>query len=54
MVAWTLTPQCFSGAFACFFPQDIGLTSVATSSAHWPFPAMQLQQGRNFEAAVIL
>ena len=53
MVAWTLTPWCPSSALTRFFPGGIGLTLVAKGSAHQIFPAMQLQQGHNFEAAVI-
>jgi len=33
MGAWTRTPPRFSGAFARFFPENIGLTSVLTGSA---------------------
>jgi hypothetical protein len=32
--AWTPTPQCPSGAFARFFPEDSDLTSDVTGSAH--------------------
>jgi hypothetical protein len=53
MVAWTLTPWCPSSALTRFFPEGIGLTLVAKGSAHQIFPAMQLQQGHTFEAAVI-
>jgi len=41
-------PQCPPGAFARFFPEDNGLTSDVTSSAHQTIPAMQLQQGGLF------
>ena len=51
--AWTTTPQCPPGAITRFFPGDNGLTSDVTSSAHQTTPAMQLQQGTNFGAAVI-
>ena len=43
--AWTPTPQCPSGALARFFPEDNGLTSDVTGSAHQTTPIMQLQQG---------
>jgi hypothetical protein len=43
--AWTFTPQCPSGALARFFPEDNGLTSDVTGSAHQTPPTMQLQQG---------
>ncbi len=46
--AWTPTPQCSPGALARFFPEDNGLTSDVTSSAHQTTPAMQLQQGTFF------
>jgi hypothetical protein len=46
--AWTRTPQCFSDAFARFFSENNGLTSVRTSSAHRTSPAMQLQRGTAF------
>jgi len=52
--AWTPTPQCSPGALARFFPEDNGLTSDVTSSAHQTTPAMQLQQETIFGAAVIL
>jgi hypothetical protein len=48
-----LAPSTFSGAFTRFFPGDNGLTSDVTSSAHQTTPAMQLQQGLDFGAAVI-
>jgi hypothetical protein len=34
MVAWTLTPRCFSGAFTRFFPKNFGLTLDLRRSAH--------------------
>ncbi len=43
--AWTPTPQCPSGALARFFPEDNGLTSDVTRSAHQHIPIMQLQPG---------
>ena len=46
--AWTLTPQCLSGAFTRFFPESIGLTSDLTRSAHQKLPVMQFQQGHAF------
>jgi hypothetical protein len=46
--AWTPTPPRLSGAFACFFPENIGLTSRFKSSARKTIPAMQLQQGSIF------
>jgi hypothetical protein len=46
--AWTPTPQCPSGAFARFFPEDSGLTSDVTGSAHRNLPIMQLQLGIHF------
>ena len=42
--AWTPTPQCPSSALARFFPEDNGLTSDVTGSAHQTTPIMQLQQ----------
>jgi hypothetical protein len=51
--AWTHTPWCSSSASARFFPEDIGLTLHGRRSAHQIIPAMQLQQGADFEAAVI-
>jgi hypothetical protein len=46
--AWTHTPPCSSGAHTHFFPEDSGLTSRETRSAHEKIPAMQLQQGAVF------
>ena len=46
--AWTLTPQCLSGAFTRFFPESIGLTLDLRRSAHQKLPVMQLQQGQSF------
>jgi hypothetical protein len=46
--AWTPTPQCPSGALARFFPEDNGLTSDVTRSAHQHIPIMQLQPGIEF------
>jgi hypothetical protein len=46
--AWTPTPQCSSGALARFFPEDNGLTSDVTGSAHQTLPIMQLQPGIEF------
>ena len=46
--AWTHTPPCSSGAYTHFFPEDSGLTSRETRSAHENTPAMQLQQGAYF------
>jgi len=46
--AWTPTPQCPSSALARFFPEDNGLTSDVTGSAHQTTPIMQLQQGNLF------
>jgi len=43
--AWTPTPQCSPGAHARFFPEDNGLTSDVTGSAHQTLPIMQLQPG---------
>jgi hypothetical protein len=43
--AWTLTPPCSSSAHAHFFPEDTGLTSRETRSAHETIPAMRLLQG---------
>ena len=34
MVAWTLTPRCFPGAFTRFFPVNIGLTLDLRRSTH--------------------
>ena len=51
--AWTPTPRCPSGAQTRFFPENIGLTSGVTGSAHQFTPAMQLPQGKHFGAAVI-
>ena len=36
--AWTPTPRCSSGALARFFPEDNGLTSKGTRSAHRKYP----------------
>jgi hypothetical protein len=52
-VAWTHTPPRFLDAFTHFFSKNSGLTRRENSSARGDFPAMQHQQGRNFEAAVI-
>ena len=46
--AWTLTPPCSSGANAHYFPEDTGLTSRETRSAHENIPAKRLQQGALF------
>jgi hypothetical protein len=46
--AWTPTPLRPSGAFACFLPENFGLTSRFKSSARKTIPAMQLQQGSIF------
>ncbi len=46
--AWTPTPLRPSGASACFFPENFGLTSRFKSSARKTIPAMQLQQGSIF------
>ncbi len=46
--AWTPTPQCPSGALARFFPENNGLTSDVTGSAHQTLPIMQLQPGSLF------
>jgi hypothetical protein len=46
--AWTHTPPCSSGAYTHFFPEDSGLTSQETRSAHENIPAMRLQQGALF------
>ncbi len=46
--AWTHTPPCSSGAHTHFFPEDSGLTSRKTRSAHEKIPAMPLQQGAVF------
>ena len=43
--ARTLTPPCSSSAHAHFFPEDTGLTSRETRSAHETIPAMRLLQG---------
>jgi hypothetical protein len=53
MVAWTLTPQRFPGAFTRFFPENIGLTLDLRRSARQFIPTLQLQWGTYFEAAVI-
>ncbi len=53
MVAWTLTPRRFPGAFTRFFPENIGLTLDLRRSAHRFIPTLQLQWGTHFEAAVI-
>ena len=53
MVAWTLTPRCFPGAFTRFLPENIGLTLDLRRSAHRFNPTLQLQWGTLFEAAVI-
>src|SRR5215470_2173978 len=51
--AWTLTPQCPSGAAARFFPEDDGGPSPDRTFRTLDLPAMQLPQGVPFEAAVI-
>ena len=51
--AWTLTPQCPSGASARFFPEDGGGPSPDRAFRTLNVPAMQLPQGVPFEAAVI-
>src|SRR5262249_4579456 len=51
--AWTLTPQCPSGASARFFPEDDGGPSPDRTVRTLDLPAMQLPQGIPFEAAVI-
>ncbi len=43
--AWTHTPPCSSGAHAHTFPDDSGLTSRETRSAHGRIPARRFQQG---------
>jgi hypothetical protein len=53
VVAWTLTPPCSSGALARFFPRRLRLHVADRRFTHSSFPAMQLQQGVSFEAAVI-
>ena len=53
MGAWTLTTQCLLGAFTRFFPRSNGLTLDLRRSARRYIPALQLQQGTLFEAAVI-
>ena len=46
--AWTHTPPCSSGAQAHFFPNDSGLTSRETRSAHGKTPARRFRQGAYF------
>jgi len=43
--AWTHTPPCSLGAYIHFFPNDSGLTSRETRSAHGRTPARRLPQG---------
>src|SRR3954467_4613695 len=43
--AWTHTPPCSSGAFTHSFPNDSGLTSRETRSAHGKIPTKRLPQG---------
>jgi len=45
MGAWTPTPQCPPGALARFFPEDNGLTSDVTSSAHQNYPCNATSTG---------
>jgi len=46
--ACTHTPRCFSGAFNRFFPENIGLTSGLTRSAHTNDPSNAISTGDNF------
>ncbi len=46
--AWTHTAPCPSGALTHFFPNDNGLTSRETRSAHEITPAKRLRQGAYF------
>jgi len=46
--AWTHTPPCSSGAHTHFFPNDSGLTSRETRSAHGKTPAKRFRQGAYF------
>ena len=46
--AWTPTPPRPSGAYACFFPECIGLTSRFTSSAREKFPCNATSTGERF------
>jgi len=46
--AWTHTPPCSSGAHTHFFPNDSGLTSRETRSAHGKIPARRFPQGAHF------
>ena len=46
--AWTHTPPCSLGAFTHVFPNDSGLTSRETRSAHGKTPARRLRQGAQF------
>src|SRR4029453_5715007 len=43
--AWTHTPPCSSGTYAHVFPNDSGLTSRETRSAHRQTPAKGLGKG---------
>ncbi len=51
--AWTPTPPRLSGAFACFFPENIGLTSRFKSSARKTSLQCNFNRGAFFGAAVI-
>jgi hypothetical protein len=46
--AWTYPPPCSSGARTHYFPNDSGLTSRETRSAHGNIPAKRCQQGAYF------
>jgi len=50
---WTSTPRCPFSAYTRFFLKGIGHHVRSTRSAHRVPPALQLQQGRVFGAAVI-
>ena len=43
--AWTYTPPCSSGALTHFFPNDSGLTSRETRSAHGEYPCTATSPG---------
>ena len=46
--AWTLTPRCFSGAHARFFPKNIGLTLELRRSAHPDYPCNATSTRQDF------